>query len=86
VVLALAGQQERIKTLLGFKMNTLAGELMPAVETSQAMLGRLAEEGGASAAELIDLAPPVERHAAERAIVWLAKLGIVRLENTDTGP
>ena len=86
VVLALAGEHERIKTLVGFKMNTLAGELMPAVETSQAMLGRLAEKGGASAAELIDLVPPVERHAAERAIVWLAKLGIVRLENTDTGP
>ena len=44
------------------------------------------QSGGVSAAELIDLAPPVERHAAERAIVWLAKLGIVRLENTDTGP
>lgn len=84
VVLALVGEPERIKTLVGFKMNTLAGELMPPAETAQAMLSKLAQSGAATAIELIDLAPPGERHAAERAIIWLAKLGIVRLENEET--
>lgn len=84
VVLALTGEPERIKTLVGFKMNTLAGDLMPPMETSQAMLSRLAETQATSAADLLDLVPAEQQHAAERAIVWLAKLGIVRLESSET--
>jgi glycosyltransferase involved in cell wall biosynthesis len=84
VRLTLVDEPERIKTLVGFKMNTLAGGLMPPAETSQAMLSKLAEASVATVIELIELAPPGERHAVERAIIWLAKLGIVRLENEET--
>ena len=70
-------------SLLG--MNVFAQGLMPAREVQTATLETLAQDGERRAADLAsELAPPGQEQAYQRGLVWLAKLGLVQLENPNS--
>lgn len=83
VALSPGADAARLKALLAFPMNAFAADALPAPDELELMLIRLAEIGGATAADLAHALPPDRQGLAARGIGWLAKMGLVALASDE---
>jgi starch synthase len=79
LTLSPGASRDQLGRLRSSPFTKFAQPVLPSDELCTTIIDRLAREPGCTVASLLESVSPAERHVLMRAMVWLHKLGLVRL-------